>query len=262
MSKIIFNEQQIVNKVLNGEKYDIDDYKVIQILIKYYYLKGSENKLDIREKTIEAMLKSNEDFNRANWTNYIDKSIEKILKNIRVFGKTPKILNIEKVDIYKEELDYIDSFKYVQQRKVLFVLLVYAKMYNQMLDSEEGWITENFSDILKESKSKLGNNQYRLELMKELKDIGAINVFFKKGSCHTKINYLKEDGEKALEVNDLNGIIYFYLKYKGERWTKCEHCGEKYIKQSSKKPKRYCPSCAKEIHQKQINDCKKRKKCI
>ena len=36
MSKIIFNEQQIVNKVLNGEKYDIDDYKVIQILILFH----------------------------------------------------------------------------------------------------------------------------------------------------------------------------------------------------------------------------------
>ena len=246
MSKIIFNEQQIVNKVLNGEKYDIDDYKVIQILIKYYYLKGSENKLDIREKTIEAMLKSNEDFNRANWTSYIDKSIEKMLKNIRVFGKTPKILNIEKVDIYKEELDYIDSFKYNYQRKSLFTLLVYAKMYNQMLDGNEGWISENFIDILKESKCQTKNNQYRLELLKELKDMGAINVFFKKGNCHTKVNYLKEDGEKVLEVDDFNGIIYFYLKYKGERWTKCEHCG-KYFKITNKyiSFQKYCSKCKK-----------------
>ena len=253
MSKIIFNEQKVLDDILINKQCYIEEYKAIQILIKYFYLQDRYDKLGIREKTIEALSDTSIDFLRANWIDYIDKSIEKLLKNVRVFGNLPKILDVKKVNIYKEELDYIDSFKYSQQRKILFTLLVYSKIYNKMLNSDEGWITENFSDILKEAKCKTGNNQYRLELLKELKDLDTINVFYKNGNCHIKVNYIKEEGDKLLEVSDFDNIIYYYLIHKGEKWKQCSECGKYFKSKSKKNNAKYCNKCSKVIHQKQKN---------
>lgn len=245
MSKIIFNEKNVIEDLFNKNIYTIEEYSLIQILIKYYYLENVLDKLTIREKVIESISKANSEFNRANWSEYIDTSIEKMIKNIRLFKKVPKILDIDNIEIYEEEIKVIESCKYIQHRRILFVLLVLAKAYNKALDSNEGWINEEFSNILKQSKSKVGNNTYRLKILKLLKDEGYINVFFKNGKCNIKINYLKSEGNKALEVNDFENIIYSYLTYKGEKWVKCEVCN-KYIKQNSKKPKKYCEGCIKE----------------
>lgn len=261
MSKIIFNEQKVIDDLINLNTYNIEEYKVIQILIKYFYLKGFD-KLAIREKTLELLLSSNEQLNRSNWVDYIDKSIQKMYKNIRVFKKEPTILNIESVQIYDKELEFINSQKYIQDKKILFIMLVYSKIYNQALDSNEHWVSEEFSFLLKQAKCKLGNKKYRLDILKDFKDKGYINVFFKNSNCNIKVNYANEEGEVIINVTDFENSIYYYLIYIGQKWKRCEVCGEFFKQISNTKPKKYCNKCSKDIKQKQINECKKRKNCV
>ena len=57
-------------------------------------------------------------------------------------------------------------------------------------------------------------------------------------------------------IEDFDGVIYQWLKYKGERWKRCSECG-KWVKTNSNNFKR-CKQCAKLKKLEQTNECKKR----
>ena len=95
----------------------------------------------------------------------------------------------------------------------------------------------------------------------ELKELGLILSERKKGIYKTKINYLKEEGEIAFTVDDIENAIYYYLNWSGERWIKCSECGEYFKKPRSKANNiRYCRDCSKQIELKKASE--RVKKCI
>ena len=61
-----------------------------------------------------------------------------------------------------------------------------------------------------------------------------------------KINYIDNDSEVEMIINNFDGVIYQYLIWKGERWKRCELCN-KWIKIRNKKntSQKYCGSCKK-----------------
>ena len=89
----------------------------------------------------------------------------------------------------------------------------------------------------------------------ELKELGLILSERKKGIYKTKINYLKEEGEIAFTVDDIENAIYYYLNWSGERWIKCSECGEyfKIPKKVGKNPI-YCKECARKMELMKTNE--------
>lgn len=244
---IITNEYKIIDDLYNNNTYNIEEYKLIQILIKYLYLNGVTDKLQIREKIIETITKADESFMRSNWQDYIDKQLDRFLKNVRCLKNIPQMIDIKTIPVYEEELDIIKESKY---KKFLFVLLIYSKVNNQLIKNKEWWTIQNVSGLLKESKTKVGNKKYRLDILKELKEQGFIEVYVKNAKVNIKVNFLKNDGSLAFEVTDFDNIIYSYLIYQGEKWKLCENCGKAYFKVSSNRSK-YCNKCAKIIKNEQ-----------
>lgn len=242
---IITNEYKIIDDLYNNNTYNIEEYKLIQILIKYLYLNGVTDKLQIREKIIEVMTKADESFMRSNWQDYIDKQTEKFIINTRIYKNVPKMVDIKSVPIYKEEIDIVNSSSHKKFKKLLFILLVYAKVTNIILDKNDNWFIQNITSLLKEGKVDTGNKKYRLEMLKQLKDEGFIDVFVKDLKTNIRVNFLKNGGSLAFEVTDFDNIIYSYLIYQGEKWKLCENCGKTYFKISSNRSK-YCNKCAKE----------------
>lgn len=242
---IITNEYKIIDDLYNNNTYNIEEYKLIQILIKYLYLNGVTDKLRIREKIIETITKADESFMRSNWQDYIDKQLDRFLKNVRCLKNIPQMIDIKTIPVYEEELDIIKESKY---KKFLFVLLIYSKVNNQLIKNKEWWTMQKVSGLLKESKTKVGNKKYRLDILKELKEQGFIDVFVKNAKVNIKVNFLKKEGDLAFEVTDFDNIIYSYLIYQGEKWKLCENCGKTYFKISSKytSTQLYCKKCKEE----------------
>ena len=73
-----------------------------------------------------------------------------------------------------------------------------------------------------------------------------------------KVNYAYEDSEEGLVIEDFDGVIYQWLKYKGERWKRCSECG-KWIKAKGNKTS-YCKQCAEERERIRKREFKKNKK--
>ena len=80
---------------------------------------------------------------------------------------------------------------------------------------------------------------------------------------YDKIELNEENPKIAFEVTDLADChaIYSYLIYIGEKWKRCENCGDTYFKpKTANSNQKYCTTCAKKIKLEQIKKIKQRVK--
>lgn len=245
MLNVTLNETEIINNALKGE-YDRENIIVVlRLLMKYYYLQGTIDKLELKEKLFTFLKDNYKDFKRPKW----DESITKMIHGFLVLVKKKKIdiviTDVKEIHITKSELGSIQALNDIKLEKIAFIMLVYAKISNIITNNKsDGWINQSCSTICKEArvnlkgieKIKIFNNLYEKEYIKQRKNNAKTNM---------KVNYIDNDSEVEMTINDFDGVIYQYLIWKGERWKKCNLC-EKWIKQKSKKPTLYCNSCKKE----------------
>ena len=104
-----------------------------------------------------------------------------------------------------------------------------------------------------------------MKILHQLLEEGLITKSIKTGSKSLKVNYIDNDvdSEIAFEVTDLADChaIYSYLIYIGEKWKKCENCGDTYFKpKTANSNQKYCTTCAKKIKLEQIKEIKQRAK--
>ena len=86
----------------------------------------------------------------------------------------------------------------------------------------------------------------------QLKDAGMIR--FSKQIDNLSVQVLfAEDGDAALRVTDFRNLGYQYMKYHGEPYFECAHCGltDKIKSATQRRPQKYCAQCAVEIRTRQ-----------
>ena len=259
MMNLVYNEATVLNNFLEKGECEIREDKIIMILIKYYYINGVIDKLQLREKILEDLYKISDKNTRNIWTKKVDKTICSFMKSLKNDNFVLDIVEVDSVDIYEEELEIIESASEVRYKKLLFILLVWAKVYKKF---NRTIIIENLRDLFSLAKCKTGNKTYRNLVMYEIKEQGFGCTKRENGNYQTKINYLKEEGEVAFVVDDIENAIYYYLNWSGEKWIKCqgEDCG-KYFKPSkyAGNPK-YCKECAYKIKKKSIANSNKKRR--
>lgn len=247
MLGLILDEEKIVNGALNG-KLEIDnESKIVNLLIKYYDSKveGTDNvssKLKIKELILDTMSKCDNLFTRPKWNDYITKQINKYYKNKEKYNNDSKLFKLDKIEIYKKELEMIDNIDDKKLKKLAFVLLVYCKINKKINNLDSNWINISLSNIFKESKIT-GKYEDKVLLLHNLEKLGFINNNYDGKKVSIEINYIKNNGEMVIELTNFDGVIYEYLNYIGEHWKQCYRCGKWFkIKGSNNK---YCNVCAK-----------------
>lgn len=251
MLGVINSELDIINDIINKNTYGVKTYDAILMLIKYMYVNGERDKLNIKETIIQLLSQCDKDFSRTEWNEHISKAIDNTFNSVIKYNKELKINDIKKIQITKKEINTIDSIEDKKIRKIAFIILLYAKI-NNIVNNSNGWINQSYTNIFKES-SVSGNRTEKLKMLHILYSNELISMNMKSSKTSIKINYidLDENSEVAFYVTDFEYPIYQYLIYEGYNYKKCEVCG-KYFKQTSNtKPKKYCNKCAKDIKNKQ-----------
>lgn len=253
MLGVILKEKEILNKLIKGENVkEIKPYSKMLILQKYHFLEGVTDKITLIEKTLESLSKVDPNYRRVNWEDSVTKSVDKMIKNSSRFKKEIKLNNINKLIVTTKEIKVINQAKTKNLRKLLFIMLLYGKINNIIMEREDGWFNLDIKNLFKEAKVvSIKNPVERMKILHQLLEEGLITKSIKTGSKSLKINYIDNDidSEIAFEVTDLADChaIYSYLIYIGEKWKKCEVCG-KYIKEGKTKKIKYCSDCAKKIN--------------
>ena len=245
MLGVIINEQKVLDELLNNHKMIENTSNCINILIKHYWLQNHNiDKLELLYTILEDIKKCDiPKFSVKKCEESIQGRIDNFYKELRKYGESSvKIKVIDRIVITKAEIESYDDKK---TQQVMFILLVYAKITNKLNGNESYWLNQSITNIMKEA--KVSNGQKKTDILYNLKQTEAISNTIKVNGKGIKVNYAYEDSEEGLIIEDFDGVIYQWLKYKGERWKRCSECG-KWVKITSKTyaPK-YCKECAKKI---------------
>ena len=256
MLGIIHNEQKVVEEILENKILIVSMSNTIDILIKYYYLRNRDiDKLELLYTILDNIKACNlETFKASKCEEMITNRIDKFYKTIRKYGEDNVKLNIiDKVVITKAEVELINTYDDKKVQNVMFIMLVYAKITNQLNNNESYWLNQSLTNIMKEA--KVTDKTRKTDIFHSLYKEGAISTGNRIDRVSIKVNYAYEDSEEAIVITDFDGCIHYWLMYKGEKWKRCEECG-KWVKITSKTyaPK-YCKTCAREI--KLINDAER-----
>ncbi len=226
----------------------------LKILAKYYKKQALESE-QIKEK-LHSFCKDNlHGYNKAIHYKIINAAVN--------FTNNPKnkLIQIDKVDVSKKELAFIDNLDISHEfKRIVFTLLLLnklTKMYVLLRDGElksnEHYFGgyKNYRELV--SLSNIKFDKRKKSTVKNIHDL--IHLLHEKGIVEITSNgnvkllfmyEIEEDDEIVLSVSDYENIGYYYDFYHGENKVKeCESC-RKLIKPTNNKNK-YCIDCAEEI---------------
>ena len=242
MLGLILNETEIVNKTLiGGLDLPSKPSKVIRMIIKNMIINNNSDN-DIKE-LVSKLLEKNygKNYNKNYWSKYIDSTIKSLKK------KENKMIDVDKVNIYKEELETIKSLNDIRLEKLAFILLVYCKINKQVNPLINNKINIALTNILFESLIKRDDNSKIL-----------LNKLYKKEFIHQgnscdgtaiQILYIRNEGEIEFTIDDLRDYqpITWYLEYRqGIKYKKCEKCGKRFeVKSNKNTSQKKCFTCQK-----------------
>ena len=245
MLGLIVNEKEICKKALSEKKIEKTPMKIIRLIIKEYLSEGL-SKEEIYEQVDDFLKEIYKDkFNSSYWKKIINGAIGAVSKY-----NNYKLVDIKKIEIYKEELKDIESLNDIKLEKLAFILLVYAKINKIINPLSDGRINIKLSCIFKES--KLNIEKLLLHKLVKLKYISTNNTC---DSTTMKIDYMKNKGEIGLIVNNLKdkNAITYYLEYKlGYKYQTCEvkDCGKRFKLKTNNQI--YCNKCQKDIRKEKM----------
>lgn len=232
----VFNKGEIKTKRWQNNE--------LKCLIKYLDF----NKIPLKEIRENLIKCCNDDIRYLK-----DKQIKDIFNKLIQQARRESIVKDKKIIIYKDEIETIKSLDNQQLEQILFILLVYRKWVG---DGNMEWFAILRSDILKESKLK--NIKYDLfqDMLTELNNTGLITSDVrlvdrkyrrrKKDAKKQmwKINFLQEDGDIALEINNYFNVVFRYLNYAYGGYFECAKCSN-IFEQNKQGSRIYCNSCKK-----------------
>ena len=231
---IIFDEKKYAEDIIaNGyknEKYITGDNI---ILVKYWKYKGLNEK-EIKKKLNKLMDKFQYLYN--------SKILESKIKRAMNVGMKYELVTDKIVEIFDKEIELINQLETIEQRKMMFVLLVVWKFRG----AKSFRITNK--DLMDLAKIKLYNKAFWDNIFL-LTQSGMLSMKQYRNKDYYVVN-IKEEGKVVIKIGNYRNLIYYYLALsEPEKYNYCKQCSAP-IKLTSNR-KMYCRECWKEIRREQ-----------
>ena len=237
---IILNEKEMALKSIET---GYIDYKkptdTIRTLVKYYYSIGFD-KSQVRDEIENFMSKNYIDFNSASWQTILDNMVKTYCK------EKYNLIEIDSINITQNEWNSIISISNQRLERLLFVLLVYAKVLNKTNPKNNCWINKEINTIFKTAKLTETGKQQRL-ILKQLGDMGYIQIPIMVNGTSIRVNYVDDESEVLYELKDIENMLLGYCLLKGENIKICEAEECSRLIRVTTGNKKYCDICANKI---------------
>ena len=215
--KIILNEKEVAEQIISSSKKYRNVDTTIDLLIKYWNNIGF-NKDEIIESLDEFLSVTHKSYNRVRWANRIDGTINYHLKN------NFELTDVKNVVITKSELEYIRGIDSIVTERLAFVLLVYAKILNQINSDNNNYIKNKMDEVFRCAKVT-GNTDRKYGYLHQIREYGGIDRPLRVNGSSIQIDFIDEDSEVVMEITDFREFVLEYLKWRGDNIGECEVCG-------------------------------------
>lgn len=241
MTMIVLNEKEYAQDLIKNKTLGEKPFYSLTVLAKYYYnCLGYKNK-QIAETLMDFMDKyySRYECNKQSW----DDNIRKIARNVRSYH----MHQIDGVYITKSELDKIHSLNNGNYEKLAFTLICLAKLNNLKSGKNNGWVNTDIKTVFSMAKVTCSVKD-RYKKIGYLKEMGMIEFPKRNDNLNCRVTFISdnsnsdEEDENVLFVSDFRELGYEYLKFKGEKFTRCGECG-RLIKNNKYGNRKYCREC-------------------
>ena len=252
----IFDEKKYAERILKQKEYGTlkNQGREKCVLVRYFYNQGYSH-----DEIVHALLK----LNMHNDTTYLSKDKLKIIYE-RIIDKALKydLIYDIKVDIYKSEVDIINSIDDELEKKLLFIYLVYYKWASQVSylrfyskknnimivvnNDKDIWKIAGLDKLRLKDRYVLSGNLLKQGLYAE-DNFKKYNYFY--------IPFATDSGDLAFTITNYDNLFGELELYNGDvSLIRCSNCGVVMKKINNKH--KYCNFCARIIN---IEKTKQRK---
>lgn len=251
---MILNEELYVKNLLLGKNKDVKSaVQKIGYITRYNTQVLNKNDDDNYSSTVKWMNQHQDNFDESSYSNVISKAIRG--------SKKKPLYKIDNIVVTKNELDIIKSLDNIREEKILFVLLCMAKQQSEVFNFTNGLVRYKITELCKAARISVQADD-REYILHNILVKGLISCPKKNDTKCLRVNFLEEDGESELTLNevDCQELAYVYLKYKnGSGFKRCRKCGRlmnsrnkndfcTYCEQSSQDNKHiWCIDCGEEV---------------
>lgn len=239
---IVLNEYDWAERAIKDKALGKKPYETLSRVAKYYTYKNYARK-EVRRLLDEFLLQCEPTASLVTWSDTLDSAT-------KYATKYPLIM-IDEILVTQPEMEKIDSLPGKQLRRLAFTLLCISKYLYTVSENTNYWVNTPDNEIMKMANINTSIKR-QSSMFGQLKDAGMIR--FSKQIDNLSVQVLfAEEGDVVLRVTDFRNLGYQYMKYHGEPYFECAHCGltEKIKSTTQRRPQKYCAQCAVEIRTKQ-----------
>ena len=239
---IVLNEYDWAERAIKDKALGKKPYETLSRVAKYYTYKNYARK-EVRRLLDEFLLQCEPAASLVTWSDTLDSAT-------KYATKYPLIM-IDEILVTKPEMEKIDALPGKQLRRLAFTLLCISKYLYTVSENTNYWVNTPDNEIMNMANINTSIKR-QSSMFGQLKDAGMIR--FSKQIDNLSVQVLfAEDGEVALRVTDFRNLGYQYMKYRGEPYFECAHCGltDKIKSATQRRPQKYCAQCAVEIRTRQ-----------
>ena len=236
---VILDEKKYAEKIIQKGEVGKKPTSTLFLLSKYYRQEKNLGEKKTIEKLNDFMIKNYKGYNEALWEN--------IIEDISKKGKKYHLQKIESVNITESELEHISKISPLKYKKLLFTMLCYAKLYNMISETNNGWVNTDIKEIYKVARVivKYRNDKYLY--LNDLEQTRLISFSNKNDNLNLKVNFINDNSDIVLKITDFRELGYEYMNHIGEgKFIRCSECNVLTKKKTNNQV--YCSSCSKEIN--------------
>lgn len=239
---IVLNEYDWAERALKDKALGKKPYETLSRVAKYYTYKNYTRK-EVRRLLDEFLLQCEPTASLVTWSDTLDNAA-------KYAAKYPLIM-IEEIVVTKPEMEKIDALPGKQLRRLAFSLLCIAKYLYAVSPNTSYWVGTPDNEIMKMANINTSIKR-QSSMFGQLKDAGMIRFSKQIDNLSVQVLFV-EDGETAVRITDFRNLGYQYMKYHGEPYFECAHCGltDKIKSATQRRPQKYCAQCAVEIRTRQ-----------
>lgn len=217
----------------------------IRILLKYFRSLGLTQEQAI-EDLFAFMSSCMPHFKKSDWEDLVSHYATQVYES-----EHSELVCVKQVQIMQSEWDTLMKVEDEKQQRVLYCLLVYKKVQNEMKQQFNEWFYGNLSEIFKMAKitGRYATVKAQCSMIYELKEAGYLSLAKSIKSLNLKLNYIRdpklEDADSiAFVVENFEDVLYEYYQQIGIRTVRCDICHKAIkLKKNERSTRKYCRSC-------------------
>ena len=162
------------------------------------------------------MASNYKNYNPVKWDITLDYEVKR--------AKKKSLVMITGIPVTKGELETIQKVKSKQLQRIAFTLLCVAKFNNMVNEKNHNWVNRESKEIFSLTHMQKSRKEQSL-MMNDLRTLGLIKYSKIVDNVNVTVNFVDNESEVVLLIDDCRELGYEYLKYLGEKFINCQDCG-------------------------------------